>query len=93
MSDVPRRVVCAAMRMKDGLIVIGVRHFSPDMRATLARLYPGKRYHLEVEEQGFINTHGEFLTREQAWVAAEANGQILRRCGGDGEILFSENLY
>lgn len=27
------RIVCAAMRMDDGLIVTGVRHYSPDMRA------------------------------------------------------------
>lgn len=28
------------MLMDDGHIVTGVRHFSPDMRATLRRLYP-----------------------------------------------------
>lgn len=32
------RIVSAAMLMRDGLIVPGVRHYSPDMRAVLFRL-------------------------------------------------------
>lgn len=79
--------------MSDGLAVPGVRHFSPDMLEIIARVNARADYKLEVKEQGFINTRGDFLTREQAWVAAEANGQIIRRVGGDGKKLFSENLY
>jgi len=45
------------------------------------------------EVQGFVTNKGEFLTREEAWIIALAEGQIIRRCGGDGEKLFSENLY
>ncbi len=85
------RVVCAAMKMKDGLIVTGVRHFSPDMRATLLRIY-GERYKFEVTEQGFIDTRGRFLTRAEAWKAAERHGQIRRQVSSPGE-LYSENLY
>jgi len=59
------RVVSAAMLMKDGLIVPGVRHFSPDMRAVLERIY-GEGYHLKVKEQGFIDAKGNFLTRKEA---------------------------
>lgn len=100
----PRRVVCAAMLMNDGLIVPGVRHFSPDMRAVLHACY-GAGYHLQVKEQGFIDTSGAFLSREAAWKAADANGQInLFDPVGDGRIpqpanqgtagtLFSEHLY
>jgi hypothetical protein len=99
-----RKVVSAAMKMKDGLIVAGVRHFSPDMRAVLHRIY-GEGYHLKVEEQGFIDTHGNFLSREQAWLNADYHGQIhtyapvgetkIRRKArrGDTGTLFSENLY
>lgn len=93
------------MLMQDGLIVPGVRHLSPDMRAVLHRIY-GDGYHLKIKEQGFINTHGEFLSREDAWRVADANGQIElydpagngrsipqpANQGGDG-YLFSENLY
>ena len=85
------RVVCAAMMMDDGLIVTGVRHFSPDMRAAMKRLY-GDGYHRKVREQGFINTKGEFLSRSAAWEAATSNGQILKEVSRPG-TLYSENLY
>lgn len=98
----PPRIVCAAMLMDDGHIVTGVRHYSPDMRATLRRMYGmgfklfGKwvkrPYHLRVVEQGFINTRCQFLTREEAWKAAEANGQIREITGSPG-TLYSEDLY
>jgi hypothetical protein len=69
------RIVCAAMLMDDGLIVTGVRHFSPDMRAIMKRVY-GEGYHLKVKSQGFIDAMGKFLTREEAWKVAELHGQI-----------------
>lgn len=84
------RVVCAAILMKDGLIVPGVRHYSPDMRAVLKRIY-GDGYHLKEKEQGFIDTKGNFLTREEAWKVAEANEQIKERFVNG--TLFSECLY
>jgi hypothetical protein len=46
-----------------------------------------------VAEQGFVDQHGVFLTREEAMEIARAAGQIVRRCGGDSIRLFSENLY
>ena len=88
-----RRVVCAANRYPNGVIITGARHWDKIMHQTvrLMRLegeaFDGK------EEQGFIDTHGEFLTREQAWIVAFHAKQIIRRCGGDGKKLFSENLY
>lgn len=46
------------------------------------------------EEQGFIDQHGQFYTREQAFVIATANNQIRRKTGGvDSKQLFSEDLY
>lgn len=101
------RVVSAAMLMNDGLIVPGVRHFSPDMRAVLERIY-GKGYHLKVKTQGFIDAKGNFLTRKEAWIRAGINKQIfLFHPTGKGPMipftsfnsetedgeLFSENLY
>jgi hypothetical protein len=86
-----RRVVSAAMLMQDGLIVPGVRHFSPDMRLVLHRIY-GDGYHRRVKQQGFVDTHGNFLSRGEAWERANQTGQILRDCGTTGE-LYSENLY
>ena len=46
--------------------------------------------------QGFVDQYGEFFDRCEAWKIAEREGQILRRCGGDGAkggTLYSENLY
>ncbi len=85
MNDTPR-IVSAAVLMEDGLVVPGVRHYSPDMRAVLARIYGKgfrafgrwiiKPYHLRVKAQGFIDARGKFLGREEAWKVADAHGQI-----------------
>jgi hypothetical protein len=85
------RIVCAAMLMDDGLIVPGIRHYSPEMREILKLLY-GKGYHLRVKEQGFVDQMGNFLDRKNAWIVAERSGQILKDCSVSG-TLFSENLY
>ncbi len=79
------------MLMQDGLIVPGVRHFSPEMRVVLKRIY-GEGYHLKVKEQGFIDTHGNFLDRKAAWKRAEFTEQIRRNVSSPGK-LYSENLY
>lgn len=85
------RVVCAAMLMDDDHIIVGVRHFSPDMRATMERVY-GDKYWLKVKEQGFVDQFGRFMTREAAWKVAVEKGQILRQVAPEG-TLYSENLY
>lgn len=90
--DVPQRIVCAAMKMDDGSIVLGVRHYDPNMReAFMSRRCANESTH--VVEQGFIDNKRNFLTREEAFVVAKEQGQIIRRCGGDEKELFSENLY
>lgn len=43
--------------------------------------------------QGFIDQHGTFYTREDAWRVAVARNQILRDLPCGGGILFSEHLY
>jgi len=85
------RIVCAAMLMDDGLVVPGIRHYSPEMREVLYRIY-GERYHFHEVQQGFVDIHGLFLDRETAWKVAAENGQILKDCSKPG-TLFSENLY
>jgi hypothetical protein len=101
MNETPR-IVSAAMLMDDGLIVPGVRHFSPDMRATLHRIYGSglrlfgiwirKPYHMRVKEQGFIDASGAFLDRTDAWLIAQGHDQIAYEVGIPG-TLYSENLY
>lgn len=100
-------IVCAAIRkgiknnLRNDTIVCGARHFDTVMRIVINTAgwdYTGW-------EQGFIDNHGKFLTRKEAWKIADAKGQIRRPTGfeqignprpanvGDDGILFSENLY
>lgn len=86
----PRRVVCAANRREsDGWMVCGARHWDKVMRSQL----DGKKSEHDHWDQGFIDQFGDWMTREEAWVVAVDQNQIRRRCGGDGELLYSENLY
>lgn len=90
------RIVCAANLVcggpSDGLIVLGVRHYCPVMRAQIQAMnLVGVKM-----IQGFVDNRGTWYSRQAAWVVAEAAGQIYRRCGGDasdGGTLYSENLY
>lgn len=84
-----RRVVCAAIRQTNGFVICGARHFDTIMREQIEH----SDLNWKQAEQGFITQRGEFLTREQALHVALANGQVIRRCGGDDHELFSENLY
>ncbi len=84
------RIVCAAVQnefTKD--IIIGIRHYDAIMRKQM-ELSPQWG---DPAVQGFIDQFGKFYTREEAWVVAELNDQIIRRVGGDNGKLFSENLY
>ncbi len=88
----PSWIVCAANRHRDtGLIICGARHYDPIMRAVMNAT--GGFPYWNNSEQGFVDNRYQFLTREKAHVIALNNGQIKRRCGGDSDELFSENLY
>lgn len=94
-----RRIVCAANRFYGDTIVCGARHYDEAMRSVLPHLKDA--YSSANVEQGFINTWGEFLSREEAWMVASYNDQIIRIVGSQdvnhigvyGTELFSENLY
>jgi hypothetical protein len=106
MSDTPkRRVVCAAIRNCKGDIICGARHYDNIMRAQIL-ISKNKRFWkcvLKIGkfivcrypriEQGFIDQWGVYMSREEALTVAKETGQILRKCGGDRDELFSENLY
>jgi hypothetical protein len=83
------RIVCAACMLPSGRIVVSIRHFDEFMLASIRDTYPEGGQAI----QGFVDQFGKFYTREEAWVLAEKNRQILRRVGGDGKKLYSENLY
>ena len=92
------------MLMDDGHVVTGIRHYSPEMRETLRRAYGKRRlrlfgiwwikpYHIHVVEEGFVDTSGKFLSRKDAWVVAEINGQIKPHPSLCPGTLYSEDLY
>ena len=93
-----RRVVCAALRAADGRLLLGIRHYSADMHAQLARRDDRNRFQQLLDEnQGFVDQHGVYMTREEAYRVAEAAGQIAypEACGMglNGPKLYSEGLY
>jgi hypothetical protein len=98
MSDqvtIPRMVVCAAIRARfTGDTVLGPRHYDSVMRKQIDGI-PAFSWGDPVD-QGFVDQHGEFMSRQEAWKVAVDSGQIRRRVGGDnadGGTLYSENIY
>lgn len=92
------RVVCAACRVAGSaeVLIVGARHWDTGMHRTARLMFQNSSYSRADWEEGFIDQHNVFLTRAEAWLIAEAAGQILYRCGGDtsnGGTLYSENLY
>ena len=85
----PQRVVCAALRNSTGMIVCGARHYDAVMRDQIKH----SNFAWAGCEQGFIDQYGTFLSREEALRIAREQDQIRRRCGGDEQQLYSENLY
>ena len=82
-------VVCAAIR-KGERIICGARHFDSVMREQI-NASEGIA-HWRGAEQGFIDQKCQFITREDAWILAEKEGQIRRNVAPEG-TLYSENLY
>lgn len=93
-----RRVVCAAIRAADGDLLLGIRHYSPDMRRQIEQRMDGHKFkHRHDEDQGFVDQWGQWMSRIEAFEVAKANGQLYDpgACGVglDGPRLYSEGLY
>jgi len=83
-----RRIVAAAIQYEqDGevITIASVRH----MDALTRPLLKNKPRTILVT-QGFVNAYGDFLTREEAYVAARYNSQCVFKPDG---VLYSEDLY
>lgn len=98
MTDYQRRIVCAAIRAADGSLLLGIRHYSADMHEQIEQRLDGEKFkHRSGADQGFVDQHGRYLTREEAYVVAVMAGQIVRphACpeGPDATRLYSEALY
>lgn len=106
------RIICAACRTTDGRIVCGPRHFDGTMWSQIVGVtleaftimqrdgtlppLPDAVKPWQGAEQGFIDQHGKFYTREEAWPIALMNNQILQyeldSKWSTGK-LYSEHLY
>ena len=94
------RIICAANKLSDGTLILGVRHCDAVMHKTREQLNIADTVWF-VCEQGFIDKFGQWKTRKEAWVIACQAKQITRLCGGQVESdyerndvkLYSENLY
>ena len=85
-------VVCAAIRCKQQDIVIATPRRFDTMTHKLLNAVKGEGTEKWEWEQGFIDSRGNFLTREEALVVAEESRQHLFDTIRH-EQLFSENLY
>lgn len=103
-----RRIVCAAVRHPDGRVVCGPRHLDKTMWCQITGLSmtafndllqhdTGPDEAAKVwgwkGEQGFVDQHGLFLTREEAWSVALDAQQIIRDSDWQVGSLHSEHLY
>ncbi len=84
-------IVCAAIKHDNGLILPSPRHFDRTCHALIDEL--GVKAKHSDWEQGFIDQHGRFYTREEAYAVAVKQGQIKRHCTYETDELYSENLY
>lgn len=90
-------IVCAANKYGD-LVLCGARHWDKVMHKQVNILGLEKFRALRKEhgeEQGFINSRGEFRTRKEAMIIVNNNEQPFdqKRNGGSDTTLFSEGLY
>lgn len=88
----PQTVIVPGARHHDGVMApirclcLGKGPSDPVTLATLDDNFIG-------EDQGFIDQHGHFYSRHEAWIVAERNGQIKHPTGWLHGRLHSENLY
>ena len=87
------RIVCAAIRL-GAEIIVGARHYDAVMIMQLkSRRAFGDNSEWRTADQGFIDQHCNFLTREEAWAIALKHGQIVNDPDWCNGSLHSEHLY
>lgn len=91
------RIVSAAMKMPNNVIVMCIRHSDTHFQIIVDVFSNGDEItarHLSWNsEQGFITNKNRFVSRKEAWVIAENAGQIIRNKDQNVGTLFSEHLY
>lgn len=90
----PPYIVCAAIRADDGEILVGIRHYSPDMVNQMLNHINGIKFqNRKGDDQGFVDQFGNYLTRKEAWEIAMNNGQIRHELLSEDGMLYTEHLY
>lgn len=80
-----------------GIVVAGRRHYN--CYATLAAMGDQGKYFRQFDigrsGQGFITSKNRFVSREEAFLIAQSQGQIFHKMhdGKTSEMLVSEDLY
>jgi len=85
----PEFILCAAINY-DGIIICGHRHGDcyDVLKALVPHIDPDKLP--DRDNQGFLTSKNRYVNREEAWVIAKANNQIvfgLKACDHDDDIL------
>lgn len=92
-NDQRTLIVCAAAMSPTGLVVTSVRHGDHLFYGVIDYTI-NEREHYHDWIQGFVTNTYAFVTRKEAWIIAERQGQIRNKLGCDSsKRLYSENLY
>lgn len=92
-TRVERRIVAAAILLKDGRVLCGVRHFDELMRAWLPATPEEAAPIIKGHEQGFVCNQYQFVARDEAWIIASRAGQIIEAPYTIQGVLHSEDLW
>lgn len=100
------KIVCAAnYHLVSKAICLGARHHDTLMNFAIRNreeaLFPKEEWNCSNTIQGFVDQFGRFLDREESWLIACTNNQIIKLVGSqtkedfgkNGIKLYSENLY
>ncbi len=80
-------------------MLLGVRHYSADMHAQIHARRDGAKFcHRGGDDQGFVDQHGAYMTRAEAYIVAYEAEQITdysacRQNTRGKWQLYSEGLY
>ena len=72
-----RKIVCAAIRGIDGTVIPSVRHNDVTMDLNIINCKSAETYICRpLEDEGFLDNNGIFLTRKEAFIVAERSSQL-----------------
>lgn len=91
-KKVPERIVCVAIKLTDGTIVLGIRYMDTHMRQLLCALHLSDLDKVNAT-RGFVTNKHRFVDSQEAVSLAVEKGQFIHRYGDDRETLYSQNLY